>query len=195
MMSTEVVSQAHRTKIVWAPGDFAQGCAREGRMGGFDVEDNKADIPGGYSRADCVRERPGDGRHIGASEKDNPRVQSGSANHRDACHFRLQFAVSVGNAAAAEAVCCCAQAGSGTAICIGRGPNQCGTAICIGCSRNRCGTAIWIESGWKQWKGRSEWWTGCFVLGFALAVQTSVSSAIVCRGTARHGAARLVRAA
>ncbi len=58
-------------------------------MGGFDVEDNKADIPGGYSRADCVRERPGDGRHIGASEKDNPRVQAGFANQCDADRARL----------------------------------------------------------------------------------------------------------
>jgi hypothetical protein len=71
MMSSEVVSQAHRTKILWAPSDFAHGRAREGRMGGFDVEDSKADIPGGYSRADCVRERPRDGSQIGASENDN----------------------------------------------------------------------------------------------------------------------------
>jgi hypothetical protein len=67
-------------------------------MGGFDVEDSKADIPVGYSRADCVRERPRDGGQIGASENANALVQP------CACHLRLQFAVSGGNAAAVKAV-------------------------------------------------------------------------------------------
>ena len=67
-------------------------------MGGFDVQDSKADTPGGHSSADCVRERPRDGGQIGASEKDNPHVRP------CACHLRLQFAVSGGNAAAVEAV-------------------------------------------------------------------------------------------
>jgi hypothetical protein len=67
-------------------------------MGSFDVEDSKADIPGGYSRADCVRARPRDGGQIGASENDYPRVQP------CAWHLRLQFAVSDRNAAAVKAV-------------------------------------------------------------------------------------------
>jgi hypothetical protein len=43
----------------------------------------KADIPRGYSRADCIRARFRDGRYNGASEKDDARVQAGSAIHCD----------------------------------------------------------------------------------------------------------------
>jgi hypothetical protein len=70
----------------------------------------------------------------------------------------FQLAVSGGNTAAVKAGCCSPE--------VSVVQRWGGTANCIGCSWNWWGTGC----NWNWWTGRSERWTGCFVLGLALAV-------------------------
>ena len=78
-MSSEVVSRADRTKlIISVRRKLRKIVQRKGALGGFDGQQNKADITGGYRSADCVWSRSRLGRRIGTSEEDSPRVQAGS---------------------------------------------------------------------------------------------------------------------
>jgi hypothetical protein len=89
-----------------------------------------------------------------------------SASNACACRrSSFQFAVSDANAAAVKAGC--------SSPSVGPVQKWGGPANCIGCTWNWCGTGCsWWGTGcsWNWWKGRPERWTGCFVLGLALAV-------------------------